>query len=609
MLPGSAADKVTSEPKDCVNLRVDDLRVDIGASKRDIVAEVSFELRAGEVMGLVGESGSGKTTVALALLGAARHGARIVNGRVVIAGTNVLEMSEEELQQVRGALVSYVPQDPVSALNPALRIGEQISEVLEAHSFGDGAPARRERMISVLREVKLPDDRAFLRRFPHQLSGGQQQRVGLAMAFACVPKVIVMDEPTTGLDVTTQAHILETVRQLSRDYQASTLYVSHDLAVVSAIADHVAVMYAGRLVDLGRAEEVLGQPEHPYTLALRSALPELRTRRRLRGIPGVPPIPGKRPTGCAFAPRCRFAEPECRAAQPALVEVRDSRFVRCIRAEKVRGAALDLAEIEQADLLAPSESGAILSLRDVRAGFGALEILHDINFDLMPGKCLALVGESGSGKTTLAKAIAGIHSQRSGSIALKGAELEPEARRRTQETRRLIQYIFQNPYASLSPRRTIGSIVAQPLKLLLDPSRQQLDDQVATALQRVSLAPEMVDRYPDELSGGERQRVAIARALAVEPEILLCDEVTSALDVSVQALVLTMLRNLQLELGLSLLFTTHNLAVVTAIADEVIVLQDGVIVERGPVSTVLNAPTHPYTKALIDDSPQLLIPA
>ena len=547
--------------------------------------------------------------MALALLGEARHGARIIGGRVVIAGTDILRMTDGELREARGALVSYVPQDPVSALNPALRIGEQISEVLEAHSFGDGPAARKQRMLAVLREVRLPDDRAFLRRFPHQLSGGQQQRVALAMAFACVPKVIVMDEPTTGLDVTTQAHILDTVRQLSRDYRASTLYVSHDLAVVSEIADHVAVMYAGRIVDLGHASEVLGQPEHPYTLALRSALPELRTRRRLRGIPGAPPIPGKRPTGCAFAPRCRFAEPECRAAAPALVEAREGRFVRCIRTETVRSSGLDLAEIEQPDLPPAGENGAILSLRNVRAGFGPIEILHDITFDLMPGKCLALVGESGSGKTTLAKSIAGIHSQRSGSIALKGTELEHEARNRAPVTRRLVQYIFQNPYASLSPRRTIGSIIAQPLKLLLDLSRQELEDQVTTALERVSLAPELVDRYPDELSGGERQRVAIARALAVEPEILLCDEVTSALDVSVQALVLTMLRKLQLDLGLSLLFTTHNLAVVTAIADEVIVLQDGSIVERGPVSAVLNAPTHPYTKALIDDSPQLLIPA
>jgi peptide/nickel transport system ATP-binding protein len=589
------------------HLDISELRVDIGSSGRDIVAEISFQVAAGEVLGLVGESGCGKTTVALALLGSARHGAKIVGGQVFVAGTDVLAMTTAQLRQARGTLVTYLPQDPASALNPSLRIDEQISEILGEHDYGGSEAARRERMLSVLREVKLPSDRAFLRRFPHQLSGGQQQRVALAMAFACFPKVIVMDEPTTGLDVTTQAHILETVRQLSREYRASIIYVSHDLAVVSQIADHVAVMYAGRVVDLGRTEDVLGSPEHPYTIALRRALPELKTRRQVLGIPGVPPIPGARPVGCSFASRCRFAADECRSAMPPLLEIRDSRFLRCARADVVRGATFEDVRIQEPSLPPPSETGAILALRDVCSGFGDVEILHDVSLDLMPGTCVALVGESGSGKTTLAKCIAGIHAQRTGSITFRGAELELASRSRTPETRRLIQYIFQNPFASLSPRRTIGSIIAQPLKMLLDLSRQDLRGQVASSLERVSLRPELVDRYPDELSGGERQRVAIARALAVGPEVVLCDEVTSALDVSVQAFVLTTLRQLQVELGLSLLFTTHNLAVVTTIADDVIVLQDGHVVERGPVTRVLQSPEHPYTRALIADSPELSV--
>jgi len=589
------------------NLEVSGLRVDLGASGRDIVAEISLTVQAGQALGLVGESGSGKTTVALALLGFARPGARIVDGQVLVAGRDLLTMSPPELRELRGSRVSYVPQDPVSALNPSLRIGEQILEVLEEHDYGGSHAARRERMDAVLSDVKLPGNRAFLRRFPHQLSGGQQQRVGLAMAFACVPKVIVMDEPTTGLDVTTQAHILETVRQLGREYAASTVYVSHDLAVVSEIADHVAVMYAGRIIDMGRAADVLGAPEHPYTLALRQALPELKTRRVVNGIPGVPPLPGHRPAGCGFASRCRFAASECRSEMPPLAELRPGRFVRCVRVNAVRQSDVEPAQLDEPSLRPPSQPGAILALRNVRAGFGDTEILHDINLDLMPGKCLALVGESGSGKTTLAKTIAGMHAERTGSIVFRGAELEADSRKRPVETRRLIQYIFQNPFASLSPRRTIGSIIAQPLKLLTDLSRAELDEHVSRSLERVSLRPELVARYPDELSGGERQRVAIARALAVEPELLLCDEVTSALDVSVQALVLKMLRELQRELGLSLLFTTHNLPVVATIADEVIVLQDGYAVEHGPVSQVLHAPTHPYTRALIADSPHLVV--
>jgi peptide/nickel transport system ATP-binding protein len=598
-IPGNAAGRA--------QLDISGLRVDLGSSGRDIVAEISLQVAAGEVMGLVGESGCGKTTVALALLGSARHGAKIVAGQVFVGGTDILAMTTAQLRQARGSLVTYLPQDPASALNPSLRIDEQISEVLGEHDYGGTDAARRERMLTVLEEVKLPSDRTLLRRFPHQLSGGQQQRVALAMAFACFPKVIAMDEPTTGLDVTTQAHILDTVRQLSREYRASIIYVSHDLAVVSQIADHVAVMYAGRIVDRGRTEDVLGSPEHPYTIALRRALPELKTRRQVLGIPGVPPIPGARPEGCSFASRCRFAADECRSTMPPLIEIRDGRFLRCVRVDAVRRSTFQDVPVQETSLPPPSQTGAVLALRDVCAGFGEVEILHDVSLDLMPGKCLALVGESGSGKTTLAKCIAGIHTERTGSITFREAELELAARSRTPATRRLIQYIFQNPFASLSPRRTIGSIVAQPLRMLLDLSPQDLREQVAASLERVSLRPELVSRYPDELSGGERQRVAIARALAVRPEVVLCDEVTSALDVSVQALVLAMLRQLQVELGLSLLFTTHNLAVVTTIADDVIVLQDGNVVERGPVTRVLQSPEHPYTRALIANSPELIV--
>jgi peptide/nickel transport system ATP-binding protein len=607
-MPARAKVEPTPNLVERANLEVLGLRVDLGATGVDIVDEISFAVGPGAVTGLVGESGSGKTTVALALLGAARPGARIVGGQVLVAGGDVLAMSPRQLRAIRGALISYLPQDPSSALNPSLRIEEQIHEALSAHDFGGTEQARRERMVAVLEDVKLPSDRHMLRRFPHQLSGGQQQRAALAMAFACRPRVIVMDEPTTGLDVSTQAHILETVRQLSSDYAVSVLYVSHDLAVISEIADDVLVMYGGRIVDEGPARDVLGRPEHPYTIALRKALPEVERRRRLDGIPGAPPMPGTRPAGCGFADRCPFAEAECRAAEPPLVEVRDGRLIRCVRLDAVRQAPIEPATPPAAPAPATSDPGAVLSVTGLTAGYGEVEILHDVGLELMPGQCLALVGESGSGKTTLTKAIAGIHTDRSGSITHRGTELALASRDRPPEMRRRIQYIFQNPFASLSPRRTIGSIIAQPLSLLLDLSRRELRDEVARGLDQVSLRPGLVDRYPDELSGGERQRVAIARALAVKPEVLLCDEITSALDVSVQALILTMLRELQRDLGLSLLFTTHNLAVVSSIADEVVVLQDGAIVERGPVEEVLGAPTHAYTRALLADSPKLVVP-
>jgi peptide/nickel transport system ATP-binding protein len=582
---------------------VDRLRINVRGTARDIVDDISFEIAPGEVLGLVGESGSGKTTVGLALLGHARRGVQIVSGSVRLGDVNVLALNEGGLANLRGRLISYVPQDPAAALNPALRIGTQLREILEAHNFGANAEARRERVYEMMREVALPDNNAFLGRYPHELSGGQQQRVGLAIAFACRPRVIVLDEPTTGLDVTTQAHVLGTVRDLAAAHGVAALYVSHDLAVVGTLATRVAVMYSGRIVELGPVLDLFRAAAHPYTQRLIFAIPHLTGGRELVGIGGRAPSPGRRPRGCAFAPRCAYAQERCTVSVPELRPIAVGHQVRCVRAEEVRGQMLRRGSDGARD---DSALGApILVLSDVTAGYRRRTVVQDINIELARQECLALVGESGSGKTTLARSVAGLHSQRGGQITLNGSPLAMSARNRTREHRRMIQYVFQNPYGSLNPRRTIGHIIRQPLEIFGRLKGEAADKKVAEMLDRVALTAAYADRFPDQLSGGERQRVAIARALVCEPSVLVCDEVTSALDVSVQAAIVELLASLQRDLGLSMLFVTHNLPLVRSIAQRVAVMSEGRIVELGSVEQILESPVNPYTKRLLSDTPSL----
>jgi peptide/nickel transport system ATP-binding protein len=581
-------------------LEVEGLRVEVERTGVDIVDDVSFTIDAGEVLGLVGESGSGKSTVGVALLGHTRRGARIAGGQVRVEGRDILTLSEAQLRALRGGTVSYVPQDPASALNPALRIRTQLEETLEAHGYAH----RDERMREMLAEVLLPHDDAFLRRYPHQLSGGQQQRIGLAMAFACRPRVIVLDEPTTGLDVTTQAHVLSTVRELCSAHGVAALYVSHDLAVVAALANRVAVMYAGRVVEVGPERVLFHAAAHPYTRRLIEAIPEISGRHALEGIAGAAPRPGQRPSGCFFAPRCGFAEDRCSTEFPAVSKVAQSHTVRCYRWEDVLAAAARerrpapaLPEVQADDML--------IGVHGVDAFHGERQVLFGIDLTVSPRQCVALVGESGSGKTTLARCIAGLHRNFSGEIRLRGAPLVAGARARDRETRRDLQYIFQSPYSSLNPRKTIGQIVGQPLRLFFDLDHAQIQDRAAETLERVRLSGSVLPRYPHELSGGERQRVAIARALAAQPSVLVCDEVTSALDVSVQAAIIDLIAELQREMQLGLLFVTHNLALIRTIADEVAVMSAGRIVEAGKVDDVLDAPQDAYTKALLANTPSM----
>jgi len=601
--PPEPARRVEPVPPDAVE--VHDLRVVLAGSGVDVVEGVSFAIAPGEVLGVVGESGSGKTTVGLALLGHARRGLRIAGGSVRLGDVDVLELDDERRRQLRGRLVSYVPQDPASSLNPALRIGTQLREVLETHDFGGSQQARTERLAEAMREVALPDDAAYLRRYPHELSGGQQQRVGLAMAFACRPQLIVLDEPTTGLDVTTQAHVLDTVRELTLLHGVAALYVSHDLAVVATLARRVAVMYAGRVIELAPAENLFRAAGHPYTRQLIGAIPHLSGRRALAAIGGRAPGPGQWPDGCAFAPRCPMHVEQCDDGVPALRPVRDGHAARCIRAEEVvRQPSPHAGTAEELG----TESGVeaqVLRLSGVSASYGSKQVVHDVDLDLEPQECLAVVGESGSGKTTLARSIAGLHQNRDGEIRLRDEVLAASARGRSREQRRSIQYVFQNPYGSLNPRRTVGQIIRQPIELFRTASGQDADRRVAEMLERVSLTAAYAQRYPDQLSGGERQRVAIARALVSEPAVLVCDEVTSALDVSVQAAIVNLLGGLQRDLGLSMLFVTHNLPLVRSIAQRVAVMSEGRIVELGGVEQVLQSPSDSYTRQLLADTPSL----
>jgi peptide/nickel transport system ATP-binding protein len=581
---------------------VSDLQISTTAGT-PVITDVSFEIAAGEVLGLVGESGSGKTTVGLSLLGHARRGLRITGGTIMLGDQDILGMDDEELRALRGSLVSYVPQDPASSLNPALRIGLQLREVLEAHG-SSSAKEHAERIAELMREVAMPDDPAYLRRYPHELSGGQQQRVGLAMAFANRPRLIVLDEPTTGLDVTTQATVLSTVRDLAAAHGVGALYVSHDLAVVATLARRVAVMYAGRIVELGPADELFESSAHPYTRRLVGAIPRLTGGRSLVGIPGHAPSPARQPPGCAFAPRCTMHVPECDAEVPPLAPVRPEHSARCIRANEVIAQTQAKAG-EPVDILQPDTDTAVLTLENVVARYGATEVLHSINLRLDGHECLAVVGESGSGKTTTARSIAGLHRDWTGSIRLGDEELKTAARERDTETRRQIQYIFQNPYGSLNPRRTVGETVGQPLSVFGIAKGRDAERRIGEMLEQVSLSASYASRYPDQLSGGERQRVAIARALISSPSILICDEVTSALDVSVQAAMVELLGELQRNLGLSMVFVTHNLPLVRSIAQKVAVLSDGYIVESGDTAKVLANPQQQYTRELIANTPSL----
>ena len=576
-----------------------------------VLRNIDLTVRPGESLGIVGESGSGKSTLALAAMGYLKRGLRLLEGSVAFQGQDMFARSRAELEKIRGGELALIPQNSGQSLTPTLRIGAQLIEALRLHS--DVPEARHvAKAVELLGQVRLPDPEAILTRFPHELSGGQQQRAAIAMALAGEPTALLLDEPTTGLDVTTQAHILELLRDIARDRGMAMVYVSHDLGAIARVCDRVVVMYAGEVVLEGTTRQVLKAPVHPYARGLLASIPRLSDPRLPVALDGRPPAPGGAGSGCAFVDRCALAQEACRLTRPPLEMLPTGESVRCFRhAEATQlpiigsgsiPATIDAASPPALHLEHVAISYARAGLLDKWLGRGGASVptVEGIEITVAKGETLGLVGESGSGKSTILKAIAGLLPPSAGKITVAGGEaLSPEVEQRSPDHLRKIQLIFQNPDDSLNPRHTIAQILEQPLKLYFGLTGDALYHKSAEILDRVRLGAHYLDRLPSQLSGGEKQRVAIARAFAAEPDVVLCDEVTSALDVSVQAAVLDLLNDLKAKQGTTYVFVSHDLAVVRALSDRVAVLYQGRLCEIGPSADVYATPSHPYTEVLL----------
>jgi peptide/nickel transport system ATP-binding protein len=605
-----------SNEKD-VLLSVRNLRMGF-ASGRQVLAAVDgidFELRAGETLALLGESGCGKSATALSLLRLLPAAGRVLDGEVHFEGRDLLHLPEAEMRAVRGGGMAMIFQEPATSLNPVLTVGRQIGEVLERHT-GLAGSAARERCVELLSAVGIADPQRRLDEYPFQLSGGMKQRVMIAVALAGNPRLLVADEPTTALDVTIQAQILDLLRRLQAERGMGMLLITHDLGVVAQMAQRVGVMYAGQIVEEAPREAFFGAPRHPYTVKLFAALPDLARRGgRLETISGQVPALSAMPAGCRFAERCPHVWDRCRNEAPVLREAAPGHRVRCHLLEEPGRAVARVADIAVA---APPENAAqapLLQVDDLRVHFpirrgilqrtvGHVKAVDGISLALARGRTLALVGESGCGKTTVGKAILQLIKPTGGSAQLDGRELTGLSRGALRPLRRRMQMIFQDPFASLNPRLSVGEIIGEGMSALgVESQAVGKAAAIGALLQQVGLDPAAAGRYPHEFSGGQRQRIAVARALAVQPELIVCDEPTSALDVSVQAQILNLLKALQDDLGLAYLFITHNFAVVEYLAHEVAVMYLGRIVERGSVDEVLRSPQHPYTRALLSAVP------
>ncbi len=591
-------------------LQVKDLRLGFASGGRTLLAVdgISFAIERGETFALLGESGCGKSATAQGLLRLLPAAGRIAGGSVQLDGVELLALSEAEMRAYRGGRMAMIFQEPATSLNPVLTVGRQIGEVLERHR-GLHGEAACVRMLDLLRQVGIADPERRLDEYPFQLSGGMKQRVMIAIALAGEPELLIADEPTTALDVTVQAQILDLLAQLQAERGMGMLLITHDLGVVARMAHRIGVMYAGELVEVASREEFFSTPRHPYTQALFAALPDV-TRRgtALTTIPGQVPSLAAMPEGCRFAERCPQAMPVCRQQSPAWREAQAGHAVRCHWQGTQASVAPIVAEAPVLDAQAP----VLLELADLKVHFpirkgvlqrvvGQVHAVDGVSLAIAPGRTLALVGESGCGKTTVGKALLQLIRPTAGSVRLAGKELTGLSGRELRAARRQLQMIFQDPFASLNPRLRIGEIIAEGMSAL--GIGGDLPAAIGALLRQVGLPDDAAERFPHEFSGGQRQRIAIARALAVQPQLLVCDEPTSALDVSVQAQILNLLKTLQAELGVAYLFITHNFAVVEYLAHDVAVMYLGRIVERGSADAVLGNPRHPYTRALLSAVP------
>jgi peptide/nickel transport system ATP-binding protein len=597
-------------------MKVDQLStvLDVSAGELRAVDNLSFELRKGECFALVGESGCGKSMTALSLTRLLPQAGRIAGGRVLLDDTDLLALPEAAMRAVRGRRVAMIFQEPSTALNPVLTVGRQIGEVLARHC-NEKHP--REKVLALLRAVGIPDPEHRIDQYPFELSGGQKQRVMIAAALAAEPEVLIADEPTTALDVTIQAQILDLLAKLQAERGMTLLLISHDLGIVARMAHRVAVMYAGEIVEIAERAAFFRAPQHPYSRKLFEALPSPGLRSgSLAVIPGQVPSLTTRFTGCRFADRCAEVFDRCRAEAPRLLEPVAGQFVRCHRREA--GLASPRVIAHQAGKVKTAERPAgknLLKVRDLKVHFpirkgvlrrtvGYVKAVDGVSFDLQEGRTLALVGESGSGKTTTGKALLRLIESTAGDVQFEGISISSKNRNELQPYRRAMQIIFQDPYASLNPRMRVVEILLEGMRSLgIGAGDEARMSALKKILDDVGLPEDVFGRYPHEFSGGQRQRIAIARALAVEPRLIVCDEPTSALDVSVQAQILNLLRSLQKSRGIAYLFITHNIGVVDFLAHDVAVLLQGRIVESGTVDQVLRSPQHAYTRELLSAVP------
>jgi len=620
-------------------LEIRNLYVTYRQGKTEIPAlrNISLTVRRGEAYGIIGESGSGKSTLAFAIMRYLGANGRVVSGSILFQDEDILRKSDQEMRALRGERIAMVYQQPQASLNPSIPIGEQVAEVFMTHAGASRKGAQRQ-ALEMLERVRMTDPAGTARLYPHQASGGMQQRVVIAMALAMHPDLIILDEPTTALDVTTQAAILELLEELRREFGTSLIFVAHDLAVITRICERVAVFYAGEMLEEAALRDIFYTPHHPYTAGLLECLPSrgvADTRQPLTPIPGRLPRLTHLPSGCVFQPRCRYAHTNCTESHPDLVETDPGHQARCFYWPEVRvtsgpssnghapnndGTGPRVAADRDSATLAP-----LLRVQDVVKSFGRMprgavatgrgtgtaassaghntRVLNSVNLSLSDGATIGLVGESGSGKTTLARCILGLTVATEGHITFGARDLPLRVEDRGPETLRELQMVFQNPDMSLNPRQTVRTILTRPIRLLNRLGRKAADSAARDLLRAVNLDEGYMDRYPGQLSGGEKQRVAIARAFATRTKLVICDEPVSGLDVSVQATVLNLLQELQARWGTAYLFISHDLEVVKYLADRIVVLYRGNIVETGTTDQVFAGPNHPYTELLLSSIP------